>query len=88
MDKIIDDGNYLRDVPNTLAIVSAVRIRNTVQYLQVERRTLNLVFAFDHINYARFNSLQSMFLRNLSRSNRQVFEDFLQYGLEASSTGD
>ena len=55
--------SYLRDVSNMLAIVSAVRIRNTLQDLQADRRTLNFVFAFDHIYYSRFNSFPSMFLR-------------------------
>ena len=53
---------------------------------------LNLVFAFDYINYAWYinyiNSLQNVFMRNLSRSNPQAFNNLLQYRFGASSTGD
>ena len=80
--------NYLKDVSNMLAIVSAVRTGNIVQHLQAERRMLNLVFAFDHINYARYNSFQHVFLRKLPEVNPQAFQDLLDSGFGATSTGE
>ena len=41
-----------------LAIISAVQTGNITQQLQAERQMLKLIFAFDHINYACYNSFQ------------------------------
>ena len=44
-----------------LAIISAVQTGNITQQLQAERQMLKLIFAFDHINYACYNSFQQTF---------------------------
>ena len=41
--------NYMKDVFNMQAGVSAVRNGNILQHLQAEQSMLNLVFAFDHL---------------------------------------
>ena len=61
--------NYLKDVSAMLTIVSAVRTGNVTQHLQAERQMLKLAFAFDQINYARYNSSQHAFLSNLLKDN-------------------
>ena len=49
---------------------------------------LKLIFAFDHINYTRFNSFQYVFLSNLSKDNQQAWCDILKYGFGATSSGE
>ena len=45
---------YLKDVSSMLGMVSAVREACFERHLQSERVMLNLCFAFDHHNYARY----------------------------------
>ena len=47
---------YLKDISLMLAILSAVREGKIDRHLQAERQFLKLVFAFDHVNYARYNT--------------------------------
>ena len=49
---------YLRDVSLLLALVSAVREGNFERHLQAENKMMNLCFAFDHPNYARYGTSQ------------------------------
>ena len=79
---------YLRDVSTMLEIVSAVREGNLQQHLQAEREMLKLVFAFDHIHYARYNTYQHIFLQYLERSNNPAYTDLCIQGYGASSIGD
>ena len=58
---------YLKDVSNLLALVSAVGENNIEKHLQAERQMLKQVFAFDHQNYARYLSYQHVFLRELQK---------------------
>ena len=44
---------YLKNVPTMLAIVSAVRESHLKRHFSAEQKILKLMFAFDHINYAR-----------------------------------
>ena len=57
--------NYLKDVST---IISAVRSRNITRH-QADRQMLKLILAFDHINCARYNSFQHVFLGNLLKDN-------------------
>ena len=61
--------NYLKDVSTMLTIVSAVRTGNIIQHLQAERQMLKLTFVFDHIDSARYNSFQYVFLSKISKDN-------------------
>ena len=79
--------NYLRDVSNMVAIVSALRTGNTLQQLQVERRKLNLVFAFDHIvpcNVSRFCNLGPV---NFTETARQDCMGFVKTEIEWLTDG-
>ena len=49
---------YLRDVSLILALVSAVREGNFERHLQAENKMISLCFAFDHPNYARYDTYQ------------------------------
>ena len=80
--------NYLKGVSNMLAIVLVVLTGNILQHLQTEKRMLNLVFHLKILTYAWYNSFQNVFMRNISRSNLQTFNDLLQYRYGASSIGD
>ena len=42
--------NYLKDVSNILAIVSAVQTGNITQYFQAGKQMLKLIFVFHHVN--------------------------------------
>ena len=53
--------NYLKDVSTMLAIISAARTGNITQHFQTERSIPKLIFAFDHIKYACYNSFQQAF---------------------------
>ena len=80
--------NYLKDVSTMLAIVSAVREGDLKIHLQAERQMLKLIFAFDHIHYARYNTFQHVNLLDLQRRNTSSFQDLYIYGYGATSTGD
>ena len=54
---------YLKDVSSLLALVSGVRDNNFKLHLQAEREMLKHVFAFDHVNYARYLGYQQVYLR-------------------------
>ena len=79
-------ANYLKDVSTMLATVSAVGTRNIIEHLQAERQMLKLIFAFDHINYARYNSFHHVFFSNLSQYNPQALKDLFNYGFEVTSS--
>ena len=76
---------YLKDVSNLLALVSAVRENNIEKHLQAERRMLKQVFAFDHQNYARYLSYQHVFLRELQENGHPAFKDLVNYGCNAQA---
>ena len=73
--------NYLKDVSNILAIVSAVQTGNITQYFQAEKQMLKLIFVFHHI-IPRCLSQLSL------KENPQSFKDLLKYGFGAKSSGE
>ena len=58
---------YLRDVPLMSTIVSTVREGHFDRHPEAERQFLKLVFAFDHVDHARYNAYQHVFLTNLKK---------------------
>ena len=54
--------NFLKDVSFLLSLVSAVRECNIEQHFLVERNVAYLAFAYDHQNYARYNTYQNVYL--------------------------
>ena len=71
---------YLKDISLMLSIVSAVRESHFERHIQAERQFLKLVFAFDHINYARYNSYQHLFLTNMKNENDGAYQDLVVNG--------
>ena len=53
---------YLKDVSLMLSFVAGARESDINLHLQAEEKILKMVFAFDHVNYARYNSYQHLFL--------------------------
>ena len=78
---------YLKDISMMLAIVSAVREGDIFKHLQAEREMLKLVFAFDHVHYARYNTYQHVLLSSMQRNNEDGFKDLSIYGHGSTSTG-
>ena len=78
----------MKDVSLLLSLVSVVRECNIEQDLQAERNMNYLVFAYDHQNYARYNT--SKFLPIPSRINRYhpAFHDLKTKGIGGSITGE
>ena len=72
LSEVTDNGKLLE---------RALCTGNILQHLQAERRILNLVFVFHHIDYDRYNSCQLELLRNLSRNNLRAFHHLLHSGL-------
>ena len=66
---------YLRDISIMLSIVSAVREGCIDRHLQAEREFLKLAFAFDHVNYSRYNSYQHVLLSDLKQKNDETYSD-------------
>ena len=48
---------------------------------------LKLVFAFDHVNYARYKSYQHVLLMEKKRMDTEAYRDLLIYGFGTSLTG-
>ena len=71
-------------------LVTAAREANIEMHLQAERELLKIVFAFDHINYARYNSFQHIFSVIISRTKikQSTYQDLLLNGHTASTTGN
>ena len=70
---------YMKDVSLMLAIVSAVRENNFEKHLQAERKLLELIFAFDHVNYARYNTYQHLFLSNSKNDSDNVYNNLVSH---------
>ena len=71
-----------------LAIAFALQTGNSTQHLQTERQILKLIFAFDQIKHARYNSFQHVLLSNLSKDNPKAFDDLLKDRFGATSLGE
>ena len=80
--------NYLKDVSLLLSLVSAVRECNIEQHIQAERNMIYLAFAYDHHNYARYNTYQNVYLSYLKQIDHPAFHDLKSKGIGGSITGD
>ena len=65
--------NYLKDVSFLLLLFSAVRKGNIDQHLLAERNVIYLAFAYDHENYARYNTYQNIYLSRLKQIDHRAF---------------
>ena len=64
--------SYIRDVSEMLALISAVRENTIERHLQTERVLLPQLFAFGHLNYARYLTYQHIILSNLHKTNQRL----------------
>ena len=80
--------SYLKDVSVMLSMLSAVREGVLRRHLQAERHVLNLVFAFDHQNYAKYCTYQHVYLESLRSVGHPAFDDLVSLGFGASRSGD
>ena len=77
---------YMKDVSLILSIVSAVRENNFEKHLQAERKLLKLIFAFDHVNYARYNTYQHLLLTNLKNDSDDAYNNLVSHGFGCTTT--
>lgn len=78
---------YLEDVSTMLALISSVREKHIERHLQAERALLPQLFAFGHVNYARYLTYQHVTLTNLPKSNPAAWEELKKNGFGGSITG-
>ncbi len=80
--------SYLRDVSLMLSLVAAVRDTDIEKNLQAEQRMICYPFAYDHQNYARYNSYQNSYLMSLKQANQDAFQQLKLKGIGGSITGE
>ena len=78
---------YLKDVSAMLALISSVRENHIERHLQAERALLPQLFAFGHINYARYLTYQHVTLTNLHQTNPAAWQDLKENGFGGSLSG-
>ena len=78
---------YLTDVSTMLAFISSVREKHIERHLQAERALLPQLFAFGHINYARYLTYQHVTLTNLHKTNPTAWTELKENGFGGSLTG-
>ena len=61
---------YWKDVSTMLAVVFAVRKVDLKRYFSAAQEILKLIFAFDHINYPKYNTHQHVYLNSLLRRGK------------------
>ena len=79
---------YLKDVSKLLALIYAVRERSIELHLVAERALLPKCFAFDHVNYCRYLSVQHVNLHAKRIQKKDEWEDFLHNGFGGSLSGE
>ena len=80
--------NYLKDVSVLLSLVSVVRECKIEQHLQAEKNLTYLAFAYDHQNYARYNTYQNVCLSNPKQTDHPAFHDLKTKGIGGSIIGE
>ena len=78
---------YITDVSVLLALVSAVREKSIKLHIAAERALLPKCFAFNHINYARYLTIQHVNFGKIQIEKPTAWEDLLNDGFGGSITG-
>lgn len=78
---------YLKDVSEMLALISSVRENSIERHIQAERALLPQLFAFGHMNYARYLTYQHVTLTNLHESNPEAWNELKERGFGGSLRG-
>ena len=79
---------YLKDVSCLLALISSVREKSIERHMQAERALLPQLFAFKHVNYARYLTYQHVTLSCLHDTNPTAWQELKDYGFGGSLSGD
>lgn len=64
-----------------------MRTGNFDLHMEAQRMMVNLCFAFDHVNYARYLTYQHVYLGKLQQDNHPAIEDLRVRGLGGSLSG-
>ena len=75
---------YTNDVSEILALISAGRENNIDRYIQAERALLPELFAFGHMNYARYLTFQHVTLTKLHETNPEAWTELKENGFGGS----
>ena len=75
---------YTNDVSEILALISAGRENNIDRYIQAERALLPELFAFGHMNYARYLTSQHATLTKLHETNPEACTELKENGFGGS----
>ena len=95
--KILDDKKdiqskmvvaYLKDISSLLASVAVVREGDFQLHMEAERDMLKYCFAFDHINYARYTSIQHVYLSDLEAKGDPAIDNLIKRSIAGSLSGD
>ena len=79
---------YLKDVSGMLSLIFSVREKWIELYAATERKLSPKLFAFDHINYARYLTVQHVELEKIELNNKDAWEDLKTNGCGGSLSGD
>ena len=79
---------YVKDVSCMLALIFSVREKVVELHVAAERKMLPKLFAFDHMNYARYLTIQQVDFQKMEILNGNVWEDLKSNGFGGSLTGD
>ena len=78
---------YLKDASLLLSLVAAVREADIEEHLEAERKLSEYAFAYDHPNYARYNTYHNSYLLHLKQANHRAFLDLKEKGMGGSISG-
>ena len=79
---------YVKDVSCMLALIFSVREKVVELHVAAERKMLPKLFAFDHMNYARYLTIQQVDFQKMEILNGNAWEDLKSNGFGGSLTGD
>ena len=75
---------YIKDVSGMLALIYAVREKSIELHPAAERRMLPKLFAFDHINYARYLTVQHVDLEKMELQKKEAWNELKAGGFGGS----
>ena len=79
---------YIHDVSALLSLISSVRELSIARHLQAERNFLPQLFAFGHVNYARYLTYQHVCLQDLKSTNPKAWKELSDNGFGGSLSGE
>ena len=74
----------MKDVSCLLELVRSVGTGDFELHTEAQREMINLCFALDHVNYARYLSYQHIHLQKLQQDNIPAIDDLRRRGIVGS----